>query len=160
MWRALTRCRLKFSSAIQVYVPTKGNKNVLQALIIRAAPVYLPQIFIRAILRICVCDIVARQKYGKAVYIAAIRSAAGLLRRFSSLSFGLQITPRCIRTVFQSSTIHTRRNHVCFSRGATQQLFSHPLLLSIYSRLEYYPPLSPFPFLSPSSWSVNFFREA
>lgn len=71
-------------------------------------------------------------------YIAMVRSLACLLCRFSSLSFGLQITLRCIHTVFQSSTIYIRHNHVCFfiRISEIQQLFSHPLPPSIYLWLE------------------------
>lgn len=71
-------------------------------------------------------------------YIAMVRSAVCLLRRFSSLSFGLQITLRCIHAVFQSSTIYIRHNHMCFfiRISETQQLFSHPLSPSIYLWLE------------------------
>lgn len=96
---------------------------MLHVLIIRGLLMYLLHIiysfdFPLSLPRIYICDIVTGQKYGKKrIYRVAIRSAACLLRRFSSLSFCLQITPRCIRIVFQSSTIYTRRDHVCFSHG-------------------------------------------
>lgn len=96
---------------------------MLHVLIIRSLLMYLLHIiysfdFPLSLPRIYICDIVTGQKYGKKrIYRVAIRSAAYLLRRFSSLSFCLQITPRCIRIVFQSSTIYTRRDHVCFSHG-------------------------------------------
>lgn len=101
------------------------------------------------------------------------QSTAYLLRCFASLPFGLQITLQCIHTVFQSCTIYTRRDHLCFSCGSrklnnflvTPATFNL-LVVRAVSICPFYLSLPPFhsrpflPFHGSLSLSLNFFTAA
>lgn len=78
-------------------------------------------------------SILSPVKNAEKLYIATVRSAMYLLHRFSSLSFGLQITLQCINTVFQSCIIYTIHDHLCVSYGSrkTQQFLNYSLTFNL-----------------------------
>lgn len=97
---------------MEIYFPPEENENIAGINYWRYRRIYIFTLPTPAF----VFDIVAGQKYRKTVYCDEwFDRGMCLLRRFSSLPFGLQITLRCIYPVFQSPAIYVSRNHMCFS---------------------------------------------